>query len=254
MEVMLFLGGIWFFFWGIGKLGKFFWGNRTPLPSQRPSPSTRSSIPKSQDTFRPNTRSRASSGIHFKEPTPGGTSSVIAVAQDDLAGLHDAFTGAPLDKKLGLYQCKSCKVFYHHESVQVLKEANNSQCVSCQSTNIVSLVLGAAPSGGRDYAPNVVTLSDYRKHVGTVVTFEGRVHAVKESRRGNDFAVMFENNSWVNGFKLVFFRGAAEKVGGKSFINSLTGKTVRVRGLVIKHQRFGYEIVISEKSMLLNVR
>ena len=113
---------------------------------------------------------------------------------------------------------------------------------------------GAATSGGRDFAPDVVTLSNYRDYVGSVVTFEGYVYGVNESRRGNDFAVMFENKSWVRGFKLVFFRGAVQKVGGSRYIKSLQGKTVRVRGLLIQHERFGYEIIISEKSMILSVK
>ncbi|PSW06751.1 hypothetical protein C9I89_04245 [Photobacterium lipolyticum] len=91
-------------------------------------------------------------------------------------------------------------------------------------------------------------------HIGSVVTFEARVVEVKESRRGNDFAVMFENKSWTKGFKLVFFRDAVRKVGGKPYISSLSGKTVRVRGLVVKHPRFGYEIIVSEKSMILSAR
>lgn len=252
MEVLLSLG-LALLVWGIGKLIEFFQGDRTSSPPVRPSPSRRASVPKSPNTFRPVARNRTPSGIHFKESSPFGTSSSVSIFPDELAGLHDAFTGAPLDKNLGLYQCQSCKVFYHHESVQVLKEVNNSQCVSCQSTNILSLVSSAATSGGKDYTPNVVTLSNYRKHLGSVVTFEGRVHAVKESRRGNDFAVMFENKSWVEGFKLVFFRGTVKKVGGQKFISSLIGKTVTVRGLIVQHERFGYEIIISEKSMILSV-
>ncbi|MBW7936918.1 MAG: hypothetical protein H3C71_07240, partial [Flavobacteriales bacterium] len=90
-------------------------------------------------------------------------------------------------------------------------------------------------------------------HEGSVVTFEGRVHQVNESRRGNDFAVMFEDKSWVKGFKLVFFRDGARKVGGSSYINSLAGRKVKIRGLVVKHPKFGYEIIISEKSMILSV-
>ena len=35
---------------------------------------------------------------------------------------------------------------------------------------------------------------------------------------------------------------------------ALEGKTVRVRGLLIKHGRFGYEIIISEKSMILSAK
>jgi hypothetical protein len=68
-----------------------------------------------------------------------------------------------------------------------------------------------------------------------------------------DYAVMFENTSWTKGLKLVFFRGAVRAVGGPDFIHSLAGRTVRVRGLLINHSRFGPEIVISERGMILGV-
>jgi hypothetical protein len=86
------------------------------------------------------------------------------------------------------------------------------------------------------------------------VTFEGAVRAVRKSRRGQDYAVMFEQAGWTRGLKLVFFRGAVGKVGGPRFIQGLTGRTVRVRGFLLNHPLFGPEIVISERSMILEVR
>ncbi|APG27037.1 hypothetical protein A7E78_03830 [Syntrophotalea acetylenivorans] len=65
---------------------------------------------------------------------------------------------------------------------------------------------------------------------------------------------MFEDKSWTKGFKLVFFRTAISRVGGKRFISTLNGKTVKVRGLIVKHQTFGYEIIVSEKSMILSAK
>lgn len=206
------------------------------------------------EVFRPSSRPVIKATIKFTEssavPPANRSSQNVRI---DLTGLHDAFTGAPLNSALGLHQCQSCKVYYHFESLQVLLEVNDSKCVSCQSVNIISVVIGAGATSGKDYAPTVVTLSNYMKHVGSVVTFEGHVHKVNESRRGNDFAVMFEQKSWVNGFKLVFFRGAVKKVGGNSYVHSLQGKTIRVRGLIIKHPQFGYEIIVAEKSMILSV-
>jgi hypothetical protein len=43
------------------------------------------------------------------------------------------------------------------------------------------------------------------------------------------------------------------KVGGPQFIESLNGRKVRVRGLLINHSRFGPEIIISERRMILEV-
>lgn len=204
-------------------------------------------------TYRPTNRPNNSSNITFRTPSSNLSSTNQVPSAIDLDGLHDAFTGAPLDKSLGLHQCQSCKVYYHTDSLQVLIEANNSQCVSCQSTNIIAVVSAGRATGGSDFNPILVTLNNYKSYEGSVVTFEGFVHSVNESRRGNDFAVMFENKSWARGFKLVFFRGAVQKVGGPNYIKNLSRKNIKVRGLVVKHPKFGYEIIVSEKSMIISV-
>lgn len=173
---------------------------------------------------------------------------------DALAGLHDAFTGAPLDIGLGLHQCTTCKVYYHTDSVAVLREENHSRCVACGTGSIIALTKAqASTSRGRDYNPDVVTIANFGQHFDRVVTFEGRVQTVKVSKRGSDYAVMFQNATWTKGLKLVFFRGAVRKVGGPQFIESLNGRKVRVRGLLINHSRFGPEIIISERRMILEV-
>ena len=255
---LLIIGGFWACFWALGMIIKIFSGERSSTPSRHSSTYRTTSIPNRKDskvsqTFRPSGTKRTSPTISFSSSSTTGAVSPISESVN-LDGLHDAFTGAPLNKALGLFQCQLCQVFYHSESVQVLREANSSKCVSCHSTSIISIVPDIAPSMGKDYTPSVVTLTNFRKHVGSVVTFEGYVHKVNESRRGDDFAVMFEDKSWVKGFKLVFFRGAARKIGGRLFMHSLRGKTVRVRGLIVNHERFGYEIIVSEKSMIINIK
>jgi hypothetical protein len=220
-------------------------------PTRAPRPPYVPSKKENPQTFRPSSRSANKKSISFTTTSTNSAGSAPAVA--DLEGLHDAFTGAPLSKTLGLHQCQNCKVYYHTESLHILREANASQCVACQSTNIIAVVTGSRSTGGKDYTPNVITLANYKDHVGSVVTFQGEVCRVNTSRRGTDFAVMFENKSWVKGFKLVFFPSAVSKVGGEAYINSLAGKKVTVRGLVVNHPTFGYEIIVSEKSMLLDV-
>lgn len=270
MEILLIIGGIWLFV-VIVRAFKEKRSDQQNTNTYTPT-STPTSTPteKNDQTFRPSSRNRSDSNISFKTTasSSSGTNSNISFktttssssntnsvpATADFAGLHDAFTGAPLDKSLGLHQCQSCKIYYHTESLKVLREATDSQCVACQSTNIIAVVTGGKATGGRDYAPNVVTLQNYRQYAGSVVTFEGFVHKVNESRRGNDFAVMFENKSWVRGFKLVFFRDGVRNVGGKPYITTLRGKTIKVRGLVVNHPKFGYEIIVSEKSMILDVK
>lgn len=243
MKIELLIIGIGVAIW---VLRKVFWSEPRQQSrrtySNRPSPS--------HGTYRPRQR-RGRAGIIFERGSQPGTTPPSAEA---LAGLHDAFTGAPLNPAIGLSQCGNCKVYYHTESVSVLREENSGQCVACGVAAIVSLTDSQlAVSSGRDYSPDLVTLSNFRSHFGRVITFEGRVQAVKVSRRGSDYAVMFENTRWVSGLKLVFFRGSIRKAGGREFIMSLQNKNVRVRGLLIQHARFGPEIVITERNMILGV-
>ena len=225
--------------------------NAAPVSSYRDSttrPQQNSSKPK--NTFRPKPTSKPK--ISFNYVSSSGNSSASDFGVGNIDGLHDAFTGAPLDKRLGLNQCTNCKVFYHDESVQILREANGSACVACQAKSIVAIGEKQSAKAGRDHDPNVVTLSNYRDHVGSVITFEGKVEQVLISRRGIDYAVMFENKSWTRGFKLVFFGGSLERCGGSTFVESLRGNTIKVRGLLHKDPTFGYEIIISERSMILD--
>lgn len=199
--------------------------------------------------YRPNLQSRT-----ITNPPRFVESSKEKVVENfEISDLHDALTGAPLEKSRGLFQCKRCKVFYHRESYELLKEINSSKCASCQSTDIFPIVSTEKGERGAEFNPNKVTLQNYYDYVGNVVTFEGQVCTVHESQRGGDFAVMFEQKGWVQGFKLVFFRGTLKQMGGARYLYSLVGKRVRVRGLIIRHERYGYEIVVSEKSMILGI-
>lgn len=273
LELLIFIGVCWlisYFFGDKGSSSSTRENTRTNSRNSTGSGSRPYSAPTSKprtnpQSYRPTARKSSSvnrTTIKFTDSSSGFSSTKTSASGNsgssvdplDLSGLHDAFTGLPLNESLGLHQCQNCKVFYHSESIIVLREANSGQCVACQSTQIRAVSVGKDKEAGRDFTPDVITLSNYMSHIGSVVTFEAKVVEVKESRRGNDFAVMFENKSWTKGFKLVFFRDAVRKVGGKPYITSLSGKTVRVRGLVVKHPRFGYEIIVSEKSMILSAR
>jgi hypothetical protein len=213
------------------------------------TPSQPSKARVSGDTYTPG--SKVNSKIVFKD---GGTKSATSnVTKKDIEGLQDAYSGESLSLAKGIVQCGSCKVFYHKSSLQVLNSENGGRCVSCGSVVGNTAYTGTTTSDGVNYDPNTVTLNNVRNYVGRVVTFEGRAVDVLQSKRKTDFAVMFENKSWTQGFKLVFFGGTIRACGGEAFIQGLQGKNIRVRGLVVKHERFGYEIIISERSMILGV-
>lgn len=180
----------------------------------------------------------------------------------------DAFTGEALNPGLGLYQCAKCQVYYHRASYEVIQSENGGRCVACLSVSIRTVAQTQTRRETRptsaekpretapapNYRPEAVGLFDYREHVGRVVTFESFVPVVRESRRGGDFAVMFENVEWEKGFKVVVFRRHLRSVGGAAVVRSLQGQTIRVRGLLQKHSTFGYEIIVTERSMIQEIR
>jgi hypothetical protein len=253
VELILIILGLWIAY---SVLKAVFGDNgrneRTGSGSDQTTRASSSQAKKSDTTFRPNRSPRTSPKIDFSTNfgESGGDVSV-----GSLDGLHDAFTGAPLDRLLGLNQCQSCKVYYHDESLEVLKSENSSQCVACGGAQIVALVAGKeSPFKGRNFDPDVISLDNFRDHYNRVITLEARVVAVRVSRRGTDYALMFEKKSWTKGLKLVFFRGSVRKVGGAAFIKGLEGRKVRVRGLLINHRTFGPEIIVSERSMILETK
>lgn len=136
----------------------------------------------------------------------------------------------------------------------VLKSENGGRCVSCLDNRFRVVAAGAAAPAGQNYQAQVVTLADYGRYIGHVITFEGSVPRVNPSRDGRSFAVMFEDTTWNRGLKMVVFKGKVRDVGGSRFLMGLRGKTIRVRGLLTSHPTFGHQIIVSERSMILEIR
>lgn len=253
MELLLTVGAIWALFAIIGALKKKNSGTSSSSTMSRRSGTSSVRTKRDSSSYRPS--ATVSSGttsrhkIQFREK--GGDSSLLS--DQDVRDLVDALTGASLQPALGLYQCQRCKVFYQTHSFEVIQSENGGRCVSCLHTDIES-VTSRREQRGRNADVNAVTLENYRQFVGHVITFEGVVYKVLPSRTGTDYAVMFEDQTWSRGFKMVVFRGDVDRIGGARFLLGLTGHRVRVRGLVIRHKRFGYEIIISDRAMILGVQ
>lgn len=223
---------------------------RSDTPVSPPPPPQPSKSKGSRETYRPGSGSARHPAIRFGQPKPKGFD---GVSGQGLGDLKDAFTGQAINPSRGaLYRCTQCQVIYHSDSVEVIRAENNGECVACQSAAISRLETTVTPPHGRTHSASVVTLANYASYVGRVVTFEGAVQVVHASRDGKSFAVMFEAASWAKGFKMVVFRNAVDSVGGASFLRGLSGKTIRVRGLLVNHRLFGYQIIVSERSMILS--
>ncbi|MDQ7823359.1 MAG: hypothetical protein RDV48_11230 [Candidatus Eremiobacteraeota bacterium] len=174
--------------------------------------------------------------------------------QGDLKDVHDAFTGRMIDPAGDVFQCRKCKVHYQALSVQVLRDMNGSRCVSCHSMEIVPISSNGPFSIGAAFVPAVVTLNNYTRYVGQVITFQGYVPRVNVSRDGRSYAVMFQDRSWNNGLKMTVFKGTVRASGGSRFLKGLQGRTIRIRGLLTDHPVFGYEITVSHRSMILEIQ
>lgn len=221
--------------------------------------------PEPYRTFRPSTASDsdAKKNISFREPSVDNHS----VRPEDLAGVVDAFTGVALNPGLGLYQCGKCQVYYHRGSYEVIQSENGGQCVACLSISIrvisqpqarkeapaTSTYRPREPAPASAFQPDSVTLSNYREHAGRVVSFTGSVIKVVKSRSGKDYAIMFEDKDWCDGFKMVIFRGRITAFGGGAFLKKLAGRKIFARGLLRKHPAFGYQLVVSEPSMFWRI-
>ncbi len=186
-------------------------------------------------------------------PVETSRSKITPLREMDLSGLNDALTGEMLNPTTTLYQCQHCKVYYYESSVNFLRKENEGKCVACASTDIFALRAAEAAAHGRNYEPRVATLANYEQFANQVVTFEGYVPRINRSRDGKHYAIMFEDKPWAEGFKMVVFDHCVSDAGGETFLQSLLGKTIQVRGLMLR-TAYGFEIVVNKRSMILAVR
>lgn len=206
--------------------------------------------------YKPRPPSTKSSGISFGSEAARSTSAGLGEQ------VTDFLTGASLQTSASTYQCGECFAFYSPESYELLRTENGGRCASCRTANLRTLGLrdgGSAarprtvPPTGHAAGPGVATLTNYRSFEGQVVTFTGRVVKVRESRRGGDFAVMFEDKRWNSAFKLMMFKSALNYLGGSTYAQQLEGATVTVRGLLVNHPKFGYQMILNDRRMVLRV-
>jgi hypothetical protein len=223
---------------------------RASSTARRPHPPSRtnSSIPT-------NTRKQQYSAVirfeDIREQTQSG-----AEQKADIEGVCDAYTGEQLEASKGVWQCPKCKVCYHSDTIEFLKKENGGRCVNyhyCNSTQFVPILGRSTQVKTQNYSPSVVTLQDYHRYIGQVVTFQGYVTRINISRSGKSVALMFENTTWTKGLKVVILRQNIDDAGGRTYLRSLYRKVIRVRGLLEQHPLFGFEIIVTRKSMISEV-
>ncbi len=185
------------------------------------------------------------------------TTVLIEEYKEFIKELKDPITGDPIEflEYRNLYRCRNCTVLYLKESFEFLLQQNHGKCVSCGASDIEALVYDGESIKIQKFDPEYVTLDNYTFFVGRSVKFYGKVIKILQSRRG-DYALMFEDKPWVEGFKLVVFYPIMNKGKGlnRLFLESLMGKEILVRGLLKKHEIYGYEILIFKRNMILDIK
>lgn len=171
--------------------------------------------------------------------------------------LQDPLSGDPIILKPGdyIFQCSKCSVFYLRESYDFLVKRNRGQCVSCLSVDIKSIYIDNNFNiQYKIFLPQEVTIENLSLFVGKTIKFTGTIYKILLSRRG-DYALMFEDKPWTEGFKLIVFYPLMKAKNGleKPFLDSLVGKRVTVRGLLKHHEIYGYEILIFKRNMILKI-
>jgi hypothetical protein len=79
---------------------------------------------RSDQTFRPR-------GRGWKMPESGQPGTTVLMSREQLAGLRDPFSAAPIDPRARLMRCCGCQSVYHEPSLTVLQRENRGRCVSC---------------------------------------------------------------------------------------------------------------------------
>jgi len=171
--------------------------------------------------------------------------------------IYDPLSGDPIKLKTNqyLFRCKKCSVFYLKDSYDFIIQKNQRKCVSCLSTEIIPYYYDGKIIKIVSFNPDFVTLENLHLYVNRSIKFTGTIVKLYESKRG-DYALMFEDKPWVEGFKLIVFYPLMKKGKGleREFLQSLVGKTITVRGLLQCHEIYGYEILIFKRNMILNIQ
>jgi len=159
--------------------------------------------------------------------------------------------------------CGRCCVGYHAETADFLRQANEGKCVSCQRSDRMAVVVlpgaGRAAGGPAETAAvapaagdRLVRLDKIWDHAGQIVTFEGFVHQVYQSRGSGTWFVKFEQTRIpTEGFRLVIFNSFTKRWTEQGLdIRDYAGQTIRVRGLIRVDPTWGIQMLIDRPDVI----
>ncbi|MFM9108825.1 MAG: hypothetical protein ACKOWF_19240 [Chloroflexota bacterium] len=174
----------------------------------------------------------------------------------DFIGVNDPYTLTPLEAGEVVRYCDSCKLGYHASTIDFLLQANDGRCAHC---NVPNRWITVELPGGKPEIPvpvpaqapsqpdgAAVTLAKIWDHVDQIVTFEGYVHTVFQSRSTGTWFVKFEQTRTpLEGFRLVIWSRYTSRWTDRGLdIRAYEGKTIRVRGLIRDDPNYGIQMLI----------
>jgi Sec-independent protein translocase protein TatA len=142
------------------------------------------------------------------------------------------------------------------------REEETALCPQCGSKNRINSWLPKAgfrcghckshlfPSYADSFEATVVGLDSVRRYVGRMVVFRGDVLEMRKTQSGS-YLLKCERGHTRNAFKLYIpenYVSAFRSTGTR--IENYLGSTVEVRGLVQRHPRWNYEIVVTEPNAI----
>lgn len=192
-------------------------------------------------------------------------------AKDDLwalVGMEDAFEHTPLLAGERIAYCTLDKVGYHLSTWRFLQDQNNGCCCVCGKRNTIEIILlpgKVAPAEAEKVkappAPllrpgeKVVRIEEVEQYVNRAVTIEGLVYEVYRTKSTGTYFVRFEPRNFLDppfkGFKLVIwpdYQPAFDLAGVD--IRSFANCTIRVRGVIQKHETWGMELIVHSPHMI----
>ncbi len=95
---------------------------------------------RSRDTFRPKRRVWPEKARQQDD----NISTIHVVDADELDGVRDAFSSAPINSGDRLFRCGGCLAFYEQASVDVLAQSNRGCCITCGSKDIAAVTVATA--------------------------------------------------------------------------------------------------------------
>ncbi len=183
---------------------------------------------------------------------------VVTIAGVSVEELLDPVTGVEFGQGDEIWQCDNCSSLYHLESRNFISEQNSNRCVVCKVQNQIfryrpgrETTRPVTHEIARRFRPEAITINNAARNVGRIALFEGRVVEVQRSKTSETYAVKFRRGRWVDVFKLVIFQQYVGNFSqGARTIKSYQGHTIRVRGLIQRHDTFGLQILVNDEDMI----